>query len=215
MKIIYFLETIAALGLWVAWSFQLNELVKFREYQRSKSFLVIGHSDFKVKTCFLRNNWTIWNQSSHESLRENRNENLYEGVVSHQGSRSPKFGAEIRPHSQSQKVCFFPNSRWKIPNLTRCVWFRKTASVVITYIKNHLKLKKWAFGIDFYIKKHLKFSLWTLNNVHLSSATIVCYRNRVLVCIQNVLGELLPVSMEGEIAWRSVAKQWYLTWLPG
>ena len=28
-----------------------------------------------------------------------------------QGSRSPKFGAEIRPHSQSQKVCFFPNSR--------------------------------------------------------------------------------------------------------
>ena len=32
-------------------------------------------------------------------------------VVSQQGSRSPKFGAEIRPHSQSQKVCFFPNSR--------------------------------------------------------------------------------------------------------
>ena len=29
----------------------------------------------------------------------------------YQGSRSPKFGAEIRPHSQSQKVCFFPNSR--------------------------------------------------------------------------------------------------------
>ena len=28
-----------------------------------------------------------------------------------QGSRSPKFGAEIRPHSQSQKVCFFPYSR--------------------------------------------------------------------------------------------------------
>ena len=28
-----------------------------------------------------------------------------------QGSRSPKFGAEIRPHSQCQKVCFFPNSR--------------------------------------------------------------------------------------------------------
>ena len=28
-----------------------------------------------------------------------------------QGSRSPKFGAEIWPHSQSQKVYFFPNSR--------------------------------------------------------------------------------------------------------
>ena len=30
-----------------------------------------------------------------------------------QGSRSPDFGAEIRPHSQCQKVCFFPNSRQK------------------------------------------------------------------------------------------------------
>ena len=36
-----------------------------------------------------------------------------------QGSRSPDFGAEIRPHSQCQKVCFFPNSRRKIPNLTK------------------------------------------------------------------------------------------------
>ena len=34
VKIIYFLETIAALGLRVAWSIQLNELMKFREYQR-------------------------------------------------------------------------------------------------------------------------------------------------------------------------------------
>ena len=25
-----------------------------------------------------------------------------------QGFRSPDFGAEIRPHSQCQKVCFFP-----------------------------------------------------------------------------------------------------------
>ena len=36
-----------------------------------------------------------------------------------QGSRSPDFGAEIRPHSQCQKVCFFPNSRQKIPNLKK------------------------------------------------------------------------------------------------
>ena len=40
------------------------------------------------------------------------------------------------------KKYFFPNSRWKIPNLTKFVWFRKTAGVVIKYIKNHLKLKK-------------------------------------------------------------------------
>ena len=68
--------------------------------------LVKGHSDFKVKTCFftetvgrfgtkahmkanvrmgmkmlklgfLKNSLAIWNQNSYESLRENRNENLY------------------------------------------------------------------------------------------------------------------------------------------
>ena len=36
-----------------------------------------------------------------------------------QGSRSPDFGTEIRPHSQWQKVCFFPNYRQKIPNLKK------------------------------------------------------------------------------------------------
>ena len=39
--------------------------------------------------------------------------------IGRQGSRSPDFGAEIRPHSQCQKVCFFPNSRQKIPNLKK------------------------------------------------------------------------------------------------
>ena len=40
-------------------------------------------------------------------------------MVRLQGSRSPDFGAEIRPHSQCQKACcFFPNSTQKIPNLT-------------------------------------------------------------------------------------------------
>ena len=39
--------------------------------------LVKSHSDFKVKTCFLKNSLAIWNQNSYESLRENRNENLY------------------------------------------------------------------------------------------------------------------------------------------
>ena len=54
MKIIYFLETIAALGLKVARSIQLNEFMKLGEYQRSRSFFDLGqrHSDFKVKTCF-------------------------------------------------------------------------------------------------------------------------------------------------------------------
>ena len=44
--------------------------------------LVKGHSDFKVKTCFLKNSWAIFDQNLLESLRENRNENLYKWVVS-------------------------------------------------------------------------------------------------------------------------------------
>ena len=39
--------------------------------------VIEGHSDFNVKTCFLKNSLTIINQSACESLRENRNENLY------------------------------------------------------------------------------------------------------------------------------------------
>ena len=54
LKIIYFLESIAALGLRVAWSIQLNEVMKFHEYQSQGHSLTLvkGHSDFKVKTCF-------------------------------------------------------------------------------------------------------------------------------------------------------------------
>ena len=49
------------------------------EYQRQGHSLTLvkGLSDFKVKTFFLINNWAIWNQNSSESLRKNRNENLY------------------------------------------------------------------------------------------------------------------------------------------
>ena len=60
MKIIHFLETIAALGQKVACSIQLNELMKLSEYQRSRSFLTLvkDRSDFKVKclilACILR-----------------------------------------------------------------------------------------------------------------------------------------------------------------
>ena len=42
MKIIYFLETIAALGLKVAWNIKLNELMKLSEYQRSRTFSDLG-----------------------------------------------------------------------------------------------------------------------------------------------------------------------------
>ena len=37
----------------------------------------------KLKPVFRRNIWAIWNQNSYESLRENRNENLYKWGGSH------------------------------------------------------------------------------------------------------------------------------------
>ena len=55
MKIIYFLETIAALGLKVARSIQLNEYMKLSEYQRSRLFFDLGQRSlrFKVKSLTL------------------------------------------------------------------------------------------------------------------------------------------------------------------
>ena len=37
----------------------------------------------KLKLVFLKNSWVIWNQNSYQSLRENRNENWYKWVGSH------------------------------------------------------------------------------------------------------------------------------------
>ena len=45
----YFLETIAALGLKVASSIQLNELMKLSEYQRSRSFFDLGQRSLRFQ----------------------------------------------------------------------------------------------------------------------------------------------------------------------
>ena len=47
MKIIYFLETIVALGLKVAWSIQLNELMKLSEYRGLRSFFDLGQRSLR------------------------------------------------------------------------------------------------------------------------------------------------------------------------
>ena len=46
-KLFIFLETIAALGLKVAWSIQLNELMKLSEYQTSRSFFDLGQRSLR------------------------------------------------------------------------------------------------------------------------------------------------------------------------
>ena len=51
VKIIFFFwETIAALGLRVAWSIQLNEFMKLDEYQRSRSFFDFGQRSLRFQS---------------------------------------------------------------------------------------------------------------------------------------------------------------------
>ena len=54
MKIMYFLETIAAIGIEVGENIQICKIKKLNEYHRSRSLFDPGqsHSDFKIKTCF-------------------------------------------------------------------------------------------------------------------------------------------------------------------
>ena len=50
MKTVDFLETIADLGLKVALSTQLNELMKLSEYQRSGSFFNLGQRSLRFQS---------------------------------------------------------------------------------------------------------------------------------------------------------------------
>ena len=50
---IFFLETVAALGLKVAYSIQLNALMKLNEYQRSSSFFDLGQRPFRFQSICL------------------------------------------------------------------------------------------------------------------------------------------------------------------
>ena len=49
-KLFIFLETIAAFGLKVAWSIQLNELMKLSEYQWSRSFFDLGQRSLRFQS---------------------------------------------------------------------------------------------------------------------------------------------------------------------
>ena len=49
-KLFIFLELIAALGLKVAWSIQLNELMKLSEYQRSRLFFDLGQRSLRFQS---------------------------------------------------------------------------------------------------------------------------------------------------------------------
>ena len=50
----YFLETIAAIGLKIGLNIQINKLMKLNEYQSLGHYLTLAkdHLDFKIKSCF-------------------------------------------------------------------------------------------------------------------------------------------------------------------
>ena len=56
VKITFYLETTAAIGIKVGLSIKINEFLKLKEYHRSWSLFDLfskDHSDFKIKTCIL------------------------------------------------------------------------------------------------------------------------------------------------------------------
>ena len=54
VKIMFYLETIAAIGLKVGLNIQINELMKLNEYQRPRSLYDLGQRSlrFQSKSCF-------------------------------------------------------------------------------------------------------------------------------------------------------------------
>ena len=60
-----FFELIAALGLKVAWSIQLNELMKLSEYQRSRSFFDLGQRSLRFQSQM----FDFWSVYSGERFR--------------------------------------------------------------------------------------------------------------------------------------------------
>ena len=82
--------------------------MKLSEYQRSRSFFDQGSKVTqisKLKLVFLKNSRAIWNQSSYESLKGNRNENLYKRVGSHdQHGRHAIYGKNLKKSSTPEPI---------------------------------------------------------------------------------------------------------------
>ena len=79
------METIAALGLKVAWS-KVTQISK-------------------LKLVFLKYSEAIWNQSSYESLRENRNKN-YTNELGHMTNMAamPIYGKKLKISSSPEPI---------------------------------------------------------------------------------------------------------------
>ena len=58
-----------------------------------------------LKLVFLKNSWAIWNQNPYESLREKRNENLYNelGHMTNMASM-PIYGKNLKKSSSPESL---------------------------------------------------------------------------------------------------------------
>ena len=80
----------------------------------------------KLKLVFRRNSWAIWNQNSYESLRENKNENVYKWVGSHdQLDRHAHIWKKTLKNSSSPK----PIDRWPW-NFVCSIVYASTTTIV-------------------------------------------------------------------------------------
>ena len=80
----------------------------------------------KLKLVFLKNSWIIWNQTSYESLRENRIENFYKWVGSHDqhGCHARIYGKNLKKSSSPEQIDPWP---W---NLVCSIMYGSTTKIV-------------------------------------------------------------------------------------
>ena len=144
------LETIAALGLKVHWSIQLNELMKLSEYQRSRSFFDPG---WKLKLVFLRNSWVIWNQI-HVKAHGKMGMKIYTIELGHMTkiATMPIYGKNLKKSSSAEPIDRWP---WNLVSSIVCASTIKVVQIMTLgwpwpishqdqiWSHRHLYGKKW------------------------------------------------------------------------
>ena len=105
----------------------------------------------KLILVFLKNSWMISNQSSYESLRENRNENLYKWVGSHD-QHMPIYSKNLKKSSSPEPIDWWPwniecsivyASTTKVVQIMTLGWPRPTLQQCQIWSHRLLYGKKW------------------------------------------------------------------------
>ena len=128
MKIIYFLETIAALGLKVAWSIQLNELMKLSEYQRSRSFFDLDQRSlrFQSKNLFFSKTVGLFGTKVHMKAWGRIGMKICTNELGHMTNMAtmPIYGKNLKKSSSPEPIDQWPR------NLVCSIVYGSTTKVV-------------------------------------------------------------------------------------